>query len=38
MPDIYVVNAPISMALLVWLVGVALTYGAYRLFTWRKKR
>lgn len=29
MPDIYVMNAPISMALLVWICGAAIVYGGY---------
>lgn len=38
MPDIYVVNGPISMALLVWIVGVGITYGFAVLLTRGKKR
>ena len=37
MPDIYVVNGPISMSLLVWIVGAAIVYGIYTLLTRRKK-
>lgn len=38
MPDIYVMNGPISMALLVWLCGAALVYGGYLVLRWMFKR
>lgn len=38
MPDIYVMNDWISMSLLVWIVGVGITYGFAVLLTRGKKR
>ena len=37
MPDVLVMNGPISMGLLVWIVGAAIVYGIYTLLTRRKK-